>query len=160
MSRRTIAACMAASLLYLLALAPPASAGEAAHANAARVREAFAAWREGRGSVFDLLHEQVEWTVAGTAPVSGVHRSKQAFMDEAVRPISARLSTPIVPTLRHVLAQDDAVVVLWDGVATARDGSTYRNHYAWHMVFEDGRVTRVTAFLDTWALARLMDAPR
>jgi len=71
---------------------PPASD---AAANAARVREAFAAWRDGRGSVFDLLHEDVEWTVAGTSPVSGVYRSRAQFLEQAVAPIGARLATPL-----------------------------------------------------------------
>ncbi|RRN59414.1 nuclear transport factor 2 family protein [Pseudoxanthomonas sp. SGNA-20] len=132
---------------------PPASD---AAANAARVREAFAAWRDGRGSVFDLLHEDVEWTVAGTSPVSGVYRSRAQFLEQAVAPIGARLATPIVPTVEQVLAQDDMVVVVWSGQATTRDGGTYRNRYAWHMQLREGRIVRVIAFLDTWALAELL----
>lgn len=151
------------ALLLVLALSLPASAHDAtadtadtASANVALVSTAFEAWRDGTGSVFDLLHDDVAWTIAGSSPVSGVHRSKAAFMDEAVAPINARLSTPITPTVRHIVAQGDTVVVLWDGVAAAVDGSTYRNSYAWHMVLEDGRIVRVIAFLDTWALDQLM----
>src|SRR5690606_37024601 len=125
---------------------PSALAPALAPANAARVREAFAAWREGRGSVFDLLHPQVEWTVAGHSPVSGVYRSRAQFMDQAVAPITARLATPIVPRVEYLVAQDDAVVVVWSGEATAHDGRPYRNRYAWHMRLSDGQVVQVTAF--------------
>ena len=117
---------------------------------------AFAPWRDGRGSVFDLLHEDVEWTVAGTSPVSGVYRSRAQFLEQAVAPIGARLATPIVPTVEQVLAQDNMVVVVWSGQATTRDGGTYRNRYAWHMQLREGRIVRVVAFLDTWALAELL----
>jgi hypothetical protein len=49
------------------------------------------------------------------------------------------------------------VVVHWDGQATAKDGSRYENSYSWHMQLENGRITRVTAFLDTWRLVQLME---
>ncbi|TDK23814.1 nuclear transport factor 2 family protein [Luteimonas aestuarii] len=148
------------AILIALMLSSPVAAREpavdTAASNTALVRAAFEAWRAGTGSVFDLLHDDVEWTVAGFSPVSGIYRSKAAFMDDAVAPIIARLSTPISPTVRHIVAQGDTVVVVWNGVATATDGSAYRNHYAWHMVLEDGKIVRVIAFLDTWALEQLM----
>jgi len=154
---------LAAGLLTAapLALARPAVAvvsapGEAAVANSATIRAAFAAWAAGTGSVFDLLHEDVVWTVAGSSPVSGTYASRQDFLERAVQPITARLATPIVPELRDLVVQGDTVVALFDGTATARDGSAYRNTYAWHMVLEGGRIVRVTAFLDTWALEQLM----
>lgn len=134
----------------------PAPDPSGAHANAALVRKAFDAWRDGQGSVFDLLHPQVEWTVAGYSPVSAVYRGREQFMAEAVVPINARLATPITPRVEHLLAEGDAVMVLWSGQARAQDGSTYRNRYAWHMQLRDGQVVRVVAFLDTWALDQLM----
>ena len=142
-------------------LAAPASGADVAlssttEANAARVRQAFEDWRAGRGSVFDLLAEDMSWTVAGSSPVSGTYASRSDFMTRAVAPINARLSTPISPQVRSIVAQDDTVVVVWDGSATRRDGLRYENRYAWHMVFEDGRIVEVIAFLDTWALAALM----
>lgn len=131
-------------------------AGHVATANEARVRTAFAAWAAGTGSVFELLREDAVWTVAGNGPVSGSYASREDFLARAVAPITARLATPIVPRLRQLVAQGDMVVAVFDGIATARDGREYRNTYAWHMVFEDGRIVRVEAFLDTWALQRLM----
>lgn len=136
----------------------PAAAGTRTAANEARVRAAFDAWRAGTGNVFDLLHEDAVWTVAGDSPVSGVYRGKRDFMDNAVAPITARLATPIVPQVDHLVAQGDSVVAIWRGTARANDGGTYANHYAWHMVFDaDGRIVRVVAFLDTWALQALME---
>lgn len=154
-SLRAIAAILLVATLSLPATAREPEPDTALH-NTALVRAAFDAWRTGTGSVFDLLHDDVEWHIAGNSPVSGTHRSKAAFMADAVVPINARLSTPISPTVRHLVAQGDAVVVLWDGVATTINGGTYRNSYAWHMVLEDDRIVRVIAFLDTWALDELM----
>lgn len=132
------------------------SGAEVEARNAALVRQAFDAWKQGRGSVFDMLSDRAEWIVAGSSPVSGVYPSRRDFLERAVNPITARLSTPIVPEVRHVVAQDDRVVVFWDGVATARNGARYENSYAWLMVLQGGKITKVTAYLDTWALAQLM----
>ena len=124
--------------------------------NATVVRAVFDEWQAGRGSVFDLLAEDVVWTVAGSSTVSATYLSRAEFMQRAVQPISARLATPIVPALRHLVAQEDAVVVVWDGHATALDGTPYRNSYAWWMQLHEGRVVRAIAFLDTWALQSLL----
>lgn len=157
--------CRLAGLAIAMGLAVPvvpAYAGDAptqatTHDNAAQIRAAFEAWRLGQGSVFDLLADDVVWTVAGDSPVSGTYRSKQAFLDDAVAPITARLATPIVPQVARIVADGAHVVVLWQGTATARSGAMYRNHYAWHLELADGRIVRATAFLDTWALVQLLE---
>jgi len=157
--------CRLAGLAIAMGLMVPAMSARAGdiatapvdHANAAQVRAAFEAWRLGQGSVFDLLADDLVWTVAGDSPVSGTYRSRQAFLDEAVAPITAKLATPIVPQVTRIVADGAHVVVLWQGTATARNGAAYRNHYAWHLELADGRIVRATAFLDTWALARLLD---
>jgi ketosteroid isomerase-like protein len=152
--------------MAMMAAAPVAAATGATSAqpgtdiaasNRALVRAAFDAWAAGTGSVFDLLREDVTWTVAGRSPVSGTYSSREDFLARAVEPIAARLATPIVPRLRHLVAQGNTVVAVFDGAATAHDGREYRNSYAWHMVLEDGRIVRVVAFLDTWALQALME---
>ncbi|MFJ1299902.1 nuclear transport factor 2 family protein [Pseudomonadota bacterium AL_CKDN230030165-1A_HGKHYDSX7] len=151
------------SLLLAMTLAAPAtaSASNAEHAratkNAALVEQAFDNWQQGKGSVFDLLAEDVQWTVAGDSPVSGVYRSRERFLADAVQPITDRLATPITPDVKHIVAQGNQVVVIWDGVATAKSGARYENSYAWHMTLADGRITNVDAFLDTWRLVQLME---
>lgn len=168
-AQRRFRACLAGMIAAAGLLAVPTVAGTAraapttqpdaadTSANARHVRDAFDAWAAGTGSVFDLLHTDVVWTVAGTSPVSGTYVSREDFIDRAVRPITARLATPIVPKVRHVVAQGDTVMVVFDGTATTRDGGIYRNTYAWHMVLDGGRIIRAVAFLDTWALQSLME---
>lgn len=156
MNRALAGVCLGAAML-LVPAASPAGGPDNATTNAALVRSAFEDWRQGRGSVFDLLHDDVTWTVAGTSPVSGTYTSRQDFMDLAVAPINAQLATPLSPDVQHVVAHGDAVVVIWEGRATAQAGFEYTNHYAWHMQLRDGKVVRVIAFLDTWALQALME---
>lgn len=125
--------------------------------NTALVQKAFDDWANGRGSVFDLLAEDAVWTVAGSSPVSGVYHTRQELIEGAVEPIHNRLATSIRSEVKQIIAQGNQVVVLWDGYAQTYEGSQYVNSYAWHLVFADGKITEVTAFLDTWALNELME---
>jgi uncharacterized protein len=116
--------------------------------NKATVQQSFDQWRNGTGSVFDLLAPDVTWTITGTGATAGTYRSRQALLDQVVSPTSARLSTPIVPTVRGIWADGDMVIVLWDGEATARDGRAYRNTYTWYFRMKDDQVIEAIAFLD------------
>ncbi len=128
----------------------------AQHANTDRVRQAFTNWQQGKGTAFDLLAPNAVWTVTGSSPVSGVYNSKEDLLEQAVRPITARLATAVSPTVQSIIAEDDVVVVLWSGEATALDRKPYNNTYLWHMTFRDGQVIAVKAFLDTYVLNDLM----
>ena len=72
-------------------------------------------------------------------------------MDNVIRPFNARLSSRLVPTVRAMYADGDTVVVLWDGVATARDGKPYTNTYSWYLQMRDGQIVNATAFYDSIA---------
>jgi ketosteroid isomerase-like protein len=133
--------------------------GEATTMTAAEtlVREAFAAWAAGTGTVFDLLADDVSWTITGTGRLAGTYRSKREFVDRAIGPIGQRLAQPIRPAVRLVVARDDWVSVLWDGHAVARDGRPYDNTYSWFLRVADGRVREVIAFYDGADLEDLFD---
>jgi uncharacterized protein len=111
------------------------------------VRQYFDDWRNNRGSFFDLLAPDATWTITGTGATAGTYR-KQALLDRVVSPTSARLSTPIVPTVRGIWADGDMVIALWDGAATAGDGRPYRNTYTWYFRMQDGKAIEAIAFLD------------
>ena len=146
-------------IAFLLAslLSCSALADDVTEENAALIQSAFNDWRAGQGGIFQLLADDAVWVVAGSSPYSGTYPTREAFMEDAVKPITDKLATPIVPTVRQIVAQGPYVVVHWDGQATAKDGSRYENSYSWHMQLENGRITRVTAFLDTWRLVELMN---
>lgn len=113
------------------------------------VSKGFADWANGTGSFFDLLDENVEWTITGSSPISKTYTSRQQFLDEAITPINERLSARIIPTVRGIYADGDMVIALWDGTATAGDGVQYNNTYSWYMTMKDGRIVKVVAFFDT-----------
>ena len=49
------------------------------------VKVGFERWREGTGSVYDLLAPTAQWTIVGNSVMSKVYRSKREFMDEVIR---------------------------------------------------------------------------
>lgn len=121
-----------------------------AAANLRAVDAAFAAWRSGRGSVFDLLMDEAAVTIAGSSPHSGTF-GKAAFLSERMAPFAARFDGPLLPVEWKAWAVDDQVFVRWESRATARDGVPYANSYAFFITMEGGRVTALTMFLDMGA---------
>jgi hypothetical protein len=113
------------------------------------IQASFDAWRDGTGSVFDLLVPEAKWTIVGNAPVSRTYTSRQEFLDLVISPFNARLSRRLVPKVRGLYSDGDMVIALFDAEATARDGKPYRNTYTWYMRVRDGRIIEVIAFFDT-----------
>lgn len=119
--------------------------------NRRAVEAGFDKWRRATGSIFDLLASDAKWTIVGLSTVSGTYHSKRDFMDMVIVPFNARLSTPLVPTVRAVYADGDMVIVLWDGAGIAKDGKPYENTYSWYLKMRDGKIVSATAFYDSIA---------
>lgn len=117
--------------------------------NKALIKRAFGAWAAGTGSVFDLLADDATWTIVGNSPVSRTFDGRQEFLDVVIRPFNARMSTPLVPTVKALYADGDTVIVYFDAAATARDGKPYFNSYTWYLKLAEGKVVDATAFFDT-----------
>ena len=113
------------------------------------IHEGFAKWANGTGNFFDLLTDDVEWTITGSSPVSKIYASRKQFLEEVIEPLNARLSVKIVHRVRGIYADDDMVIALWDGTATAKEGKPYNNTYSWYMTIKNGRIIKVVAFFDT-----------
>lgn len=113
------------------------------------ITEAFEKWSAGGSTFFDdVLAHNVIWTIKGSSPTAGTYDGRDQFVREAVKPFIERLSAPLRPSVNHIWADGNAVIVYWDGVATAIDGKPYSNSYVWIFTMKDGRASRVTAFLD------------
>ncbi|MBO9877481.1 nuclear transport factor 2 family protein [Xanthomonas sp. D-99] len=113
------------------------------------VEAAFAQWQNGGSGIFEtLLSPEVVWTVEGSGPSAGTLRGRDLLVDTAVRPLTERLSSPLRPVQQRIWADGEHVIVQWEGVATLRDGGSYRNRYAWIMRMANGKAVEVNAFLD------------
>jgi ketosteroid isomerase-like protein len=136
-------------LLLLIAMTTTAMAqADVEEKNRRTVQTAFDNWRRASGSVFDLLASDAKWTIVGRSVASGTYHSRRDFLDQVIVPFNARLSTPLVPTVRNIYADGDTVIVLWDGAAMARDGRSYENTYSFFLKMRDGKIVNATAMYD------------
>ena len=117
--------------------------------NKALVKASFDRWRNATGGPFELLAANAEWTIVGSSPLSKTYRSRQEFLDAVINPFNARMSKPLVPTVRGIYADGDTVIILFDAAATVRDGTPYRNTYTWYFQMQDAKVVKAIAFFDT-----------
>lgn len=129
--------------------------GTAEARNRTLVAAAFAAWRDGSGSPYDLLADDVSWTIVGRSDASKTYPSRQAFMSEVIRPFNARMREGLRPTIRNLYVDGDAVVIFFEASGVATDGETYANTYAWFWEMRDGRVVKAHAFFDSIAFNEL-----
>jgi uncharacterized protein (TIGR02246 family) len=120
------------------------------------IQDAFTAWARGDGNAFfNLLAEDVRWTVIGSTPVSRTYPSRDAFVEGAVKPLTAKLAGPIVPTVRDIIAEGDKVVLQWEGRSSGKNGTIYHQTYCWVMRMADGKVAEGTAYLDTELITQI-----
>jgi uncharacterized protein len=113
------------------------------------IAQAFEQWSKGGRTFFqDVLTPDVVWTIKGTSPAAGTYRSRQDFLDGAVKPFADRMATAVRPSVRNLWAEGDHVIVYWDGDGTAADGEPYHNSYVWIFRMVNQRAVEVVAFLD------------
>ena len=123
--------------------------------NRLAVEAAFAAWRDGIGSPYDLLADDVSWTIVGRSDASRTYASREAFMREVIRPFNARMRERLNPTIRSIHVDGDDVIIFFDASGIALDGESYSNTYAWFWTMREGRVVRAYAFFDSIAFNHL-----
>lgn len=123
--------------------------------NRLKVEAAFAAWRDGNGSPYDLLADDVNWTIVGRSDASRTYASREAFMHEVIQPFNARMRGRLNPTIRSIHVDGEDVIIFFDANGIALDGESYSNTYAWFWTMREGRVVRAYAFFDSIAFNQL-----
>jgi len=148
-----IAVGLALGLVFAVpaAIASAESPDEVEARNLDVVRAGLDAWRDGTGSPYDALADDATWEITGNSLASRVYTSKEDFLSHVIRPFNARMSAPLVPTVRDLYADGDTVVAYFDAEGTARDGLPYRNTYAWFLTMRDNRIVKASAFFDSIA---------
>jgi ketosteroid isomerase-like protein len=147
----------AATVSVLTAVGGVAAADEAS--NKATVQKAFDAWASGTGSPYDLLADKVTWTITGNSAASKSYGSRDAFINEVIKPFNARMSVGLKPTIRNMYADGDTVIVFFDAGGTAKDGQPYKNTYAWFLDLDGGKIVKASAFFDSIAFNKLWELP-
>ena len=124
--------------------------------NKVTVEQSFQQWQEGTGSPFELLSDEMQWTISGFNRYAGTY-TLESFQAERVEPFNQRTKEPLKPTQWEVLEDDDVVIIQFDAETTLINGQQYRNSYAWFFTFEGSEVTKVRAFLDMSAFEEVLE---
>ena len=125
--------------------------------NGKLIADAFAAWEHGdHGPFFEIVADDVTWTVIGSTPISGTYQGKQAFLDGAVGRIHDALAGPIRARVLHVFEDGDHVILQWVGESSMRSGEPYHQVYCWVMRLDGGMIVESTAYLDTELVTRAL----
>lgn len=119
--------------------------------NKAAVYSHFVAWTNSTGSPYDLLADDVRWTIEGNSLASRTYPSREDFMRDVIRPFNARMKAPLKPTIRNLYVEGDTVVAFFDARGIAKDDKPYVNTYAWFLEMHDGKIVRASAFFDAIA---------
>jgi ketosteroid isomerase-like protein len=158
-NRRTISGALAIAVGGLAPIVGAqdtlAQTGEVQGTNKAIIHRAFDAWAAGTGSPYDLLADDVKWTITGNSLASKTYGSREAFIGEVIRPFNARMSIGLKPSIRQMYADGDTVIVFFDASGTAKDGVPYANTYAWFLQLQDGKIVNALAFFDSIAFNEL-----
>jgi ketosteroid isomerase-like protein len=156
----TIVPTLAGAALFNLILAYAGGTMAADEAmNKSVVQKAFDAWAAGTGSPYDLLDDKVKWTITGNSAAAKTYGSRDAFINEVIKPFNARMSVGLKPTIRNIYAEGDTVIVFFDAAGTAKNGKPYKNTYAWFLDLEGGRIVKASAFFDSIAFDELWKLP-
>lgn len=130
---------------------------DTAEENRQAIRTAFGHWEQGDSRpFFELVADDVRWTVIGSTEISGTYEGKRAFIAEAAGKLTTRFSTPLIANVLDVRADGDKVFLQWEGSASATNGLAYEQTYCWVLTMADGAVTNAIAYLDTALVAAVM----
>lgn len=125
--------------------------------NKSLVRAAFQYWERGDPTrFFDLIADDVNWTVIGTTRVSGVYSSKQALIDTAFGPLLEQMEGPLTTRLRDVSADGTKVFLEFASQGVTHSGVHYDQVYCWSMTMQGEKIDRIIAYLDTDLLRRVL----
>ncbi|WP_319423459.1 nuclear transport factor 2 family protein [Pleurocapsa sp. FMAR1] len=127
-----------------------------AQSKKAIVEKSFQQWQEGTSSPFELLSEDMRWTISGFNKYAGTY-TRKPFEEKLIKPFNERLEGPIKPTQWKVYEDGDVVIIHFDAEATLINGEQYKNSYAWFFTFEGEKVTEVVAFLDMPAFEKVLE---
>jgi len=128
-----------------------------AESNKQAVREMFAAY--GAGDIeraFSFYADDVQWTIIGTTSYSGTYSGKQDLGERLLGKFGQDLEDGLKITIDNLIAEGDYVVLQSHGQAKSKRGVDYNNTYCMVYWFVNGKAARVTEYLDTDLVRRVL----
>jgi len=120
------------------------------------VRELFERLEGGDSpAFFRHVADDVDWTVMGTHPLAGHYQSKADFIAGTFARLAPLLPGGAQLCVRHVHVAGNQATIELQSMATSSSGMRFDNRYCWVVYFDNRRIVRVRAYLDSAMLAEL-----
>jgi ketosteroid isomerase-like protein len=114
------------------------------------MQDMFAELGKGNGDAFlGNMADDIEFTIIGSTKYSGTFKGKKDLVEKLLGPLNAQLEGGITITPENFIADGDTVAMQAKGKSTTKSGKSYDNTYCQVFTFKDGKVQRVTEYLDT-----------
>jgi ketosteroid isomerase-like protein len=120
------------------------------------VRQIFELLERGDSNAFfQHVADEVDWTVMGTHPLAGHYRNKADFIAGTFAKLAPLLPSGAQLQVRHLHVAGNQATVELQSMATARNGMRFDNRYCWVVCFDNNRIVKVRAYLDSAMVATL-----
>lgn len=122
------------------------------------IREIFKGLEDNKeNSFFKYVADDVDWIVMGTHPLAGHYQSKKSFIAGTFDKLKKVLKNGAQLRIEHLIIKDNQAVVELRSLAMAHNGMRFDNHYCWVIYFNDDKIVRVRAYLDSAMVTRLFE---
>ena len=114
------------------------------------IQDMFAELSKGNAEAFlGNMADDVEFTLIGSTRYSGTFNGKKELIEKLLTPLSTQLESGITITPSNFVADGDFVAMQAKGKSTTKSGKPYDNTYCQVFQVVNGKVQRVTEYLDT-----------
>jgi uncharacterized protein GlcG (DUF336 family)/ketosteroid isomerase-like protein len=104
---------------------------------------------------FDMMDENVVYTVIGSTPISGVFNGKKELFERLI-PALNKFKDPVIVTVKEYVVEGDRAVVLTAGVGEAPFGHYVQDPCVFVLRVREGRIVDLLEFVDTVMLETRM----
>lgn len=105
----------------------------------------------------DAMADDIKWTLKGSTDWSKTYNGKDAVYKELIAPLFEKFADRYTTELVRMIAEDDTVVVEFNGKVTTKTGKPYNNSYCYIFRIENGKIAEITEYFDTELVSKALD---
>lgn len=118
----------------------------------------FAEMAKGNTTPFvESLADDIRWKLTGTTKWSKIYEGLEAVRNELLTPLFSNFADQYFGVASRFIAEDDYVVVEWQGRVNTKSGTLYNNTYCYIFRVAEGKVKEITEYFDTELVATVLD---
>lgn len=122
------------------------------------LQEIYSEMAKGNTSPFvESLAEDVRWTLTGKTKWSGTYNGLEEVRTKLLAPLFANFADQYTAVANRFIAEDDYVVVEYEGHVNTKSGMPYNNKYCYIFRIADGKIKEITEYFDTELVSTVLD---